>query len=366
MKHHLVIAGTGRAGTSFLVQYLTACGLETRLTLHPEETLDEHANAGFEDVPDGDGVLPYVIKSPWLYEFVDRLIARDDITIDAVILPMRDIVEAASSRVTLELRSRFGHEELAEEHTRWETWGATPGGVVYSLNPIDQARILAMGFHHVVHALVKKNIPTIFLDFPRFAEDSEYLYRQLQPVIGHAVSQSEAIDIHRAISNPALIRSGRELAEDSPDSRFTTSSIRFPEHEVLDRAALYRELKNARSAARCAIEEGRSTEVRYVAAETRYIAAESAQLATQQELAALREERTRLQEELQSSRANLAQVSSVLSKAEQERDSLVSTVHALEMSLASAQAGLAEICSSTAWRMTYPLRTLVAKLRGRG
>lgn len=358
MKHHLVIAGTGRAGTSFLVQYLTACGLETRLTLHPEETLDEHANAGFEDVPNGDSALPYVIKSPWLYEFVDRLVARDDITIDAVILPMRDIVEAASSRVTLELRSRFGHEGLAEEHTRWETWGATPGGVVYSLNPIDQARILAMGFHHVVHALVKKNIPIIFLDFPRFAEDAEYLHRQLQPVIDRVVSPSEAIEIHRAIADPGLIRSGRELAEDSPDSHFPASSIRFPEHEVLDRAALYRELKNARSAVHCATEESR-------AAEARYIVAKSAQLATQQELEVLREERTRLHEELESIQSQSAQISTLLSKTGQERDALANTINTLEVSLARAQTSLAEVCSSTAWRMTYPLRSLVAKLRRR-
>lgn len=324
MKHHLVIAGTGRAGTSFLVQYLTACGLETRLTRHPEETLDEHANAGLEDVPNGDDDLPYVIKSPWLYEFVDRLLARDDITIDAVILPMRDIVEAASSRVTLELRSRFGHEGLAEEHTRWETWGATAGGVVYSLNPIDQARILAMGFHHVVHALVTKNIPIIFLDFPRFAEDAEYLHQQLQPVIRHAVSQSAAIEVHRAIANPGLIRAGRELVDTAPPEQASAPGIRFPEHEALDRAALYRELKNARSAARNAAESTR-----------------------------------RVSQELAEVRSRSEEISVALSKVEQERNELATVVSTLERSLASVPRTLFE----RAVRVAYPLRTLASKVR---
>jgi hypothetical protein len=145
MKHHLLIAGTGRAGTSFLVQYLSECGLDTPQSRYPDARLDEHANAGLEDLPMLDLDHPYVLKSPWLYEFVERLLARDDIRIDAVIIPMRDIVEAAASRVTLSLRERFGDTNLHEEHTLWETWGTTPGGVVYSLNPLDQARLLAMG-----------------------------------------------------------------------------------------------------------------------------------------------------------------------------------------------------------------------------
>ncbi len=120
-------------------------------------------------VPGAD--LPYVIKSPWLYEFVDRLLERDDLQIDAVIMPMRDIVEAAASRVILEMRSR--HEEQAghPDFTEWENWGLTPGGVVFSLNPMDQARILAMGFHESIRALVRKQIPIVFVDFPRMIED---------------------------------------------------------------------------------------------------------------------------------------------------------------------------------------------------
>ncbi|MEB2513815.1 hypothetical protein SB385_29385, partial [Burkholderia multivorans] len=158
---HILIAGTGRAGTSFLVQYLAACGLDTHLARNPEDRLDENANAGLEDFPTGDANLPYVIKSPWLYEFVDELLARDDIQVDAVIIPMRDLVEAATSRVVNELRARLGNEGLPSELTRWHTWGSTPGGVVYSLNPIDQARLLSMGFHRVIHACVKKRIPLV-------------------------------------------------------------------------------------------------------------------------------------------------------------------------------------------------------------
>ncbi|MEK7886600.1 hypothetical protein AAB992_05730 [Burkholderia contaminans] len=241
MKHHLLIAGTGRAGTSFLVQYLTACGLDTHLARNPEDRLDENANAGLEDFPTGDANLPYVIKSPWLYEFVDELLARDDIQIDAVIVPMRDLVEAATSRVVNELRARLGREDIPGELTRWHTWGVVPGGTVYSLNPIDQARLLSMGFHQVIHACVKKRVPLIFLEFPRFITDGKYLYEQLRPVLA-GIDSSAAIRAHAQTAQPDKVRIGGELA----NSANIAKGNLFPNFDALDRVALHREITNAR------------------------------------------------------------------------------------------------------------------------
>ncbi|WP_124496255.1 hypothetical protein [Burkholderia contaminans] len=241
MKHHILIAGTGRAGTSFLVQYLAACGLDTHLARNPEDRLDENANAGLEDFPTGDANLPYVIKSPWLYEFVDDLLARDDIQVDAVIIPMRDLVEAATSRVVNELRARLGHEGLPNELTLWHTWGSTPGGVVYSLNPIDQARLLSMGFHRVIHACVKKRVPLVFMEFPRFITDGEYLYEQLRPIL-NGIDFSKAMLAHARTAQPDKVRIGGELA----NSTNVSKGDLFPNFDALDRVALHREITNAR------------------------------------------------------------------------------------------------------------------------
>ncbi|MEI7295340.1 hypothetical protein WCQ02_24630 [Paraburkholderia tropica] len=253
VRHHLLLGGTGRAGTSFMVQYLTACGLDTHSSRHPDEQLEEHANAGLEDLPIGDGAnLPYLIKTPWLYEFIDRLIAQEDVVIDAVIITMRDIVEAATSRVMLEMRGRLGNDALVEEHTRWETWGTTPGGLVYSLNPVDQARILALGFYQVIHALVKHDIPVVFLDFPRFIEDGNYLYDQLKSVLGDGVSRETALAAHRALARVDLVRVGAELGSTATGQNQVAAPIGFPSHETIDRTTLFRELKRAKSAAESA------------------------------------------------------------------------------------------------------------------
>jgi hypothetical protein len=253
MKHHLIIGGTGRAGTTFLVQYLDGCGLETHISSNPgHDHYDENANAGLEDVPMGEDDYPYVLKSPWLYEYVGRLLARDDIAVDAVILPMRGIVEAAASRTLNELRARCGHGMILDDCTLWETWGTTPGGVVYSLNPLDQARLLAVGFHEVLHALVKKDIPVVLLDFPRFVEDAEYLCTKLRGVLGDKVTRAQALEAHQRLAQLDKVRVGRDLAigamaASAHSVAKPTSGPVYPDFNSLDRVALRRELDRSRA-----------------------------------------------------------------------------------------------------------------------
>jgi hypothetical protein len=204
-----------------------------------------------------------VIKSPWLFEFVDALLERKDITIDAVILPMRDIVEAASSRVILEMRRRYG-DDFPEDVCQWETWGLTAGGVVFSLNPIDQARILALGFHQTVFALVKNQIPIVFLDFVRMIEDANYLWEAMAPVIGKRVDRDTAIDAHVRTADARKVRVSREnLEEESAEGSGADcepppfAAIRHDSPTRLDRAALLREMQSRHAAAQQVVAQQR-------------------------------------------------------------------------------------------------------------
>ena len=69
-RRHVMISGTGRAGTSFLVQLLTNLGLDTGVT--PEKMkLDENARAGLEyDIRKADA--PYIVKSPFFCDHAKR------------------------------------------------------------------------------------------------------------------------------------------------------------------------------------------------------------------------------------------------------------------------------------------------------
>ncbi|WP_047786488.1 hypothetical protein [Variovorax paradoxus] len=250
-KNHLMIAGTGRAGTTFLVQYLAACGLDTHLARHPAaNTYNDDANAGLEDLPFDNPNLPYVIKSPWLHAYATRLLADPSIVLDAVIFPMRSIVEASTSRVVNELRARYAMEGLPDDCRLWESWGTTPGGVVYSLNPIDEARLLALGFHELMHTLVRHDVPLVMLDFPRLVEDPGYLYEKLHSVIGGKVDRERALSAHRETAVPVKVRVGRELAASTAALRpqepaAQTPGIEFPSQATLDRVAIKRELDKA-------------------------------------------------------------------------------------------------------------------------
>jgi hypothetical protein len=92
-RRHLLIAGTGRAGTSFLVRFLTELGLETHISRFGENPWDQAAQAGLEDLPVAAGLenLPHVFKSPWAYQFIEQMLADPAIELEGVIIPMRDL-----------------------------------------------------------------------------------------------------------------------------------------------------------------------------------------------------------------------------------------------------------------------------------
>ncbi len=250
---HLLIAGTGRAGTSFLVRYLTGVGLDTTLSRRGDEAFwDEDANAGLEEnaaESDWSG-LPYVVKTPWLHQLIDEILSRPDIKIDAVVVPIRDLVEAAASRVISELRAMH-HDApwMAELAHGWEVWGTTPGGIVYSLSPLDQARLLAISFHRLLERLAQADIPVVLVAFPRLAQDADYLFRRLQTVLPPGTTAEKAGEVHRSLADASKIRVASELDGTlAATPSCSAEPTAYPESERLHRIALGRELGRVRRA----------------------------------------------------------------------------------------------------------------------
>jgi hypothetical protein len=243
---HIIIAGTGQAGTTFLVQYLTELGLDTHVSRQGLQPLDANANAGLEDMPlvAAAETLPYVIKTPWIGEYVDEILASPDVRIDAAILPLRDLVEAAASRTILELRAKHqSAPRMAQLTETWENWALTPGGTIFSLNPLDQARILAIGFHRLVQRLVDAEIPIVLLGFPRLIEDGDYLFERLKSVLPETVTPEQARAAHQRTAQHEKVRVGDELGIEQ-DGKFSTipAGINYPDRHRLDRVALGREI----------------------------------------------------------------------------------------------------------------------------
>lgn len=161
---HLVIAGTGRAGTSFLVQWLAASGLDAG-DFDPGDYIDA-ARAGFERHLSADPALPYVVKDPWLYTYCDRV---DPALIDLLIVPMRDLEAAARSRVAVERAARPGVGA---------DFGVTNGGMIFRNDVHAQAGVLAEGLYRLLHWATSHGVPLLLLDHARFS-DPDYLISTL-------------------------------------------------------------------------------------------------------------------------------------------------------------------------------------------
>ena len=256
-RHHLLIAGTGRAGTSVLVRVLQACGLETEIARQGQDAFwDSNANAGLETIPLlGDG-NPYLVKSPWSYQFLRELLAHPGIRLDGVIIPVRNLDEAAASRVILELRHHYQHSDaMSLLEDAWRDQAAVAGGVTYSLEPLDQARILAYSFHRMIEMLLEHDVPMHFIKFPRFVSDIEYLHRCLAPVLPHAMPFSEFSERMASVIDEGKVRVTGELAEagchTAPPPAGSVppqDTVELPSFAALNEIALKRELRSARSA----------------------------------------------------------------------------------------------------------------------
>jgi hypothetical protein len=240
-RRHLLIAGTGRTGTSFLVRFLTELGLDSRVARSGDADWDEAAQAGLEDVPVSavEPDLPYVVKQPWAHEMIADILANPHVEVEAAIIPVRPLIDAAASRIVVQRREIYEEAPWMARLSRgWSSWGATRGGVIHSLDPVDQARLLAVGFHGLIERLAQADVPMIFPAFPRVVEDPDYLYGKLRPILPPSLGVEMAREAHRRTADAAKVRIGHELAG---DPRWGSVGG-VPSPETLDNIALRREL----------------------------------------------------------------------------------------------------------------------------
>jgi len=207
VRKHAIISGTGRAGTSFLVDFLRSVGVPTAgIAEEPEHRI---ARAGLErnllSAEDS-----YLVKDPWLHEYIDQ-VDLEIIEIEALIIPMRDLSEAASSRIRIE---RAALLQFEESRAQWSSIGLTPGGVLASLSISDQERLLAVGLAWLVQWAVKNEIPLYLLDYPRIVEDPVYLVESLSPWLEKFAPKASSIDLARKKANP---RTWANQAQDRVD-----------------------------------------------------------------------------------------------------------------------------------------------------
>lgn len=202
-RGHVVITGTGRAGTTFLVQLLTNLKLDTGYTAESlQKGIDENARAGLEnDVR--KPTAPYIVKSPWFCDYVNDVVQREDIKLEHVFIPMRDLCAVAESRkhVTKSAVSRMPFFKRLKNTIKPPK---IRGGLVHTRKASELEKVLLLQLYNLMLALSEAHIPVTLLQYPKLIRDSEYLYQKLKPILG-AISYAEFASTFSQTVRPELV-----------------------------------------------------------------------------------------------------------------------------------------------------------------
>jgi len=162
MSEKIIITGTGRAGTSFLMILLTLLGLDTGFKIDDKNTFS---------LPNASGMERKIIakhkilKSPTFMEDIEDIVQMPNIALKYVIIPIREYQASAKSRF-----------ENSEKNI-WE-------GSLWGANTVESQE----AFYHKIMAnylkvMVQYDIPTVFIDFTRMIKDIKYLFDKLKPIL---------------------------------------------------------------------------------------------------------------------------------------------------------------------------------------
>ena len=208
MEPRIVITGTGRAGTTLLVQVLTDLGFDTGFT--PDAPIDETTHAGLETRLDSP-TAPRIVKSPNLSRRLDDILTAGTAAVEHVIIPIRDLDVAAASRVRA---TKYGSNLHAM------------GGLFGTTRATKQRETLAVLNYQLMFTLAKHDIPHTLLLFPRFASDGEYLYEHLS-FLDPSIPKARWVEAVAARARPALIHETPLSDRERVAARAGTAYTRF-------------------------------------------------------------------------------------------------------------------------------------------
>jgi hypothetical protein len=178
----VLITGTGRTGTTFLIHLLTALNFDTGFPLSDcEGARKKPCRAGLDAWMNWNHKI---LKNPYF-----SLHIRDYVTtgveIEHVIIPIRSLDLATKSRVN-QGRGDGGF------------WGT--GSQDYD----SQKRFLLEVSYNLIYDLTEFDIPYTIIHFPRFVEDALYLKQKLDFLL-HDIEKDRFKKVFSEIADPSLI-----------------------------------------------------------------------------------------------------------------------------------------------------------------
>ena len=156
----ILITGTGRCGTTFLIKLFSFLDFNTGYTRDNYKTfISSNCNSGMERSYNENY---YILKNPNIMRNIHEILKDKSVIIKTIIIPIRDLKMSAISRVK--------HKNLH-------------GGLLCATNEISQIQYYKDILTHYLYFMTKYDINTIFIDFDKMINDKTYLFNKIKSII---------------------------------------------------------------------------------------------------------------------------------------------------------------------------------------
>jgi hypothetical protein len=157
----ILITGTGRSGTTFLIKLFSFLDYDTGYNKDTYmNSISKNCNSGMERKYTEKY---YILKNPSFIVNIANIMNDKTVNIKQVIITIRDYNESANSR------ARIGRGK--------------DGGLWNAKDKETQQTFYAQIISNYVYFMTKYEINTIFIDFDKMVNDKEYLFNKLKIIL---------------------------------------------------------------------------------------------------------------------------------------------------------------------------------------
>ena len=217
-NERLIITGSGRSGTSFLVKLLTELDYPTGFKKEGDDytrtrgdkddgyEFSDSIRAGMEYPVDIEGtvgelkeqaqIFPQILKSPHYSVVLKFLLQHEIMNVGHILMPVRDLEEVAASR--------------QQEGLQWIFPDSVEG-----LTLRAHGNAIAVG--RTVEACMLFDVPLSLMHFPHLITNKDYCFEGLQNILGD-IHEERFSDTFDALADPSRIQirigESKSLSED--------------------------------------------------------------------------------------------------------------------------------------------------------
>ena len=156
----VLITGTGRCGTTFLIKLFSFLGFNTGYNRDNYKlSINSNCNSGMERKFTEDY---YILKNPCFMANIENIIKDKSVIVKTVIIPIRDLKICSQSRV---------------KH------GNKCGGLWCANDELSQINFFKNILTKYICVSTKYDINTIFIDFDKMIKDKKYLFNKLKIIL---------------------------------------------------------------------------------------------------------------------------------------------------------------------------------------